>query len=800
MAGDVATAGKAGSGVTQDAAGQGPADQELSVAADGVTPPVSTPAATQPAATEDGAAASVATPAGVRRRLGRFASPRGGVNPVLEPLIKTVRTTHPKADVKLIERAYAVAAKCHAGQLRLSGDPYITHPLAVATILAELGMNHETLCAALLHDTIEDTTYTLDELHGDFGDDITALVDGVTKLDKVKYGEAAEAETVRKMIVAMSLDIRVLVIKLADRLHNMRTLRYQPRPKQEQKARMTLEIYAPLAHRLGMNNVKWELEDLAFATLFPKRFDEIARLVSERAPRREAFVQEVVEEVSTDLRESKIKATVTGRPKHLYSVYQKMIARNVGFDEIYDLVGIRVLVDSLRDCYAVLGAIHAKWNPVPGRFKDYIAMPKFNLYQSLHTTVIGPGGKPVELQIRTREMQWRSEYGVAAHWKYKEEVTTGRSPSDLVWLRQLVDWQRETTDPAEFLESLRFEVGTAEVYVFTPRGEVIALPQDATPVDFAYAIHTEVGHRTVGAKVNGRLVSLESPLANGETVEILTSKAPDAGPSQDWLGFVKSARARNKIRHWFSKERREASADTGKAMIARTMRKLGLPLQRLATADALQAIALELRYPDLSGLYAAIGDGHVSAQSVVTKLVRSAGGLAGAQEDLAEATVVTRQPSPRPVTGDSGVVVEGSADVWARLSKCCTPVPGDEIIGFVTRGNGVSVHRTDCVNIVHLLDSEPERMVTVHWAPKESSRFLAAIQVEALDRTGLLSDITRSISEQHVNILSASVTTRRDQVALSKFTFEMGDPEHLRHVLRAVRQIDGVYDAHRVTS
>jgi len=800
VAGDVATAGKAGSGVTQDAAGQGPADQELSVAADGVTPPVSTPAATQPAATEDGAAASVATPAGVRRRLGRFASPRGGVNPVLEPLIKTVRTTHPKADVKLIERAYAVAAKCHAGQLRLSGDPYITHPLAVATILAELGMNHETLCAALLHDTIEDTTYTLDELHGDFGDDITALVDGVTKLDKVKYGEAAEAETVRKMIVAMSLDIRVLVIKLADRLHNMRTLRYQPRPKQEQKARMTLEIYAPLAHRLGMNNVKWELEDLAFATLFPKRFDEIARLVSERAPRREAFVQEVVEEVSTDLRESKIKATVTGRPKHLYSVYQKMIARNVGFDEIYDLVGIRVLVDSLRDCYAVLGAIHAKWNPVPGRFKDYIAMPKFNLYQSLHTTVIGPGGKPVELQIRTREMQWRSEYGVAAHWKYKEEVTTGRSPSDLVWLRQLVDWQRETTDPAEFLESLRFEVGTAEVYVFTPRGEVIALPQDATPVDFAYAIHTEVGHRTVGAKVNGRLVSLESPLANGETVEILTSKAPDAGPSQDWLGFVKSARARNKIRHWFSKERREASADTGKAMIARTMRKLGLPLQRLATADALQAIALELRYPDLSGLYAAIGDGHVSAQSVVTKLVRSAGGLAGAQEDLAEATVVTRQPSPRPVTGDSGVVVEGSADVWARLSKCCTPVPGDEIIGFVTRGNGVSVHRTDCVNIVHLLDSEPERMVTVHWAPKESSRFLAAIQVEALDRTGLLSDITRSISEQHVNILSASVTTRRDQVALSKFTFEMGDPEHLRHVLRAVRQIDGVYDAHRVTS
>jgi guanosine-3',5'-bis(diphosphate) 3'-pyrophosphohydrolase len=835
VAGDVATANMAGSGVAQEAAGHSTEERDLQPGS-GVTPPVGAPA-DQPES-EGQADSQTARPsrerrknatavsdsptrsmprdlstadgfgpgsgssghAGVRRRLGRFAASRGGVNPVLEPLIRTTRNTHPKADTRLIERAYDVAARCHADQLRKSGDPYITHPLAVATILAELGMNHETLCAALLHDTIEDTPYTLDELRGDFGDEIAALVDGVTKLDNVKYGEAAQAETVRKMVVAMSRDIRVLVIKLADRLHNMRTLRYLPRPKQERKARETLEIYAPLAHRLGMNTVKWELEDLAFTTLFPKRYDEIARLVSERAPRREAFIQEVIEEVTADLREAKIKAKVTGRPKHLYSVYQKMIARNVGFDEIYDLVGIRVLVDTVRDCYAVLGAVHARWNPVPGRFKDYIAMPKFNMYQSLHTTVIGPGGKPVELQIRTWGMHRRSEYGVAAHWKYKEEVATGRSPSDLAWLRQLVDWQRETADPAEFLESLQFEVGSAEVYVFTPRGEVIALPQDSTPVDFAYAIHTEVGHRTVGAKVNGRLVPLESPLSNGETVEILTSKAPDAGPSQDWLGYVKSARARNKIKHWFSKERREASADTGKAMIARTMRKQGLPLQRLATADALQAIALELRYPDLAGLYAAIGDGHVSAQSVVAKLVRSAGGLAGAQEDLAETTVLTRPTSPRPVTGDSGVAVEGAADVWARLSKCCTPVPGDKIIGFVTRGNGVSVHRADCINVAHLIQSEPERTVTVHWAPRESSRFLAAIQVEALDRTGLLSDITRSISEQHVNILSASVTTRRDQVALSKFTFEMADPEHLRHVLRAVRIIDGVYDAHRVTS
>jgi guanosine-3',5'-bis(diphosphate) 3'-pyrophosphohydrolase len=750
--------------------------------------------------TGDPSAAAAGT-AAVRRRLARLGAPRGGgANPVLEPLIKTVRATHPKVDVRPIERAYEVAARQHAGQVRRSGDPFITHPLAVATILAELGMNSETLCAALLHDTIEDTSYTLAELRRGFGNDVANLVDGVTKLDKVKYGEAAQAETVRKMVVAMSRDIRVLVIKLADRLHNMRTLRYLPREKQEQKSREVLEIFAPLAHRLGMNTVKWELEDLAFATLFPKRYDEIARLVSERAPRRDVFLQEVIEDVSADLRDAKLKARVTGRPKHYYSVYQKMIARNVGFDDIYDLVGIRVLVDSVRDCYAALGTVHARWNPVPGRFKDYIAMPKFNLYQSLHTTVIGPEGKPVELQIRTWGMHKRAEYGVAAHWKYKEETAAGGSgTADMAWLRQLVDWQRETADPAEFLESLRFDLGAAEVYVFTPRGEVIALPQRATPVDFAYAIHTEVGHRCIGARVNGRLVALESVLNNGDTVEIFTSKAQDAAPSRDWLQFVKSARARNKIRHWFSKERREAATETGKAAIARAMRKQGLPLQRLATGDALLGVANDLRYADLSALYAAVGEGHVSAQSVVAKLVRSAGGIAGAQEDLAETTLLTRAPKPLPA-GDSGVVVEGAADVWARLSKCCTPVPGDSITGFVTRGNGVSVHRSDCVNLSHLIESQPERVVRVHWSPREGSLFLVAIQTEALDRTGLLSDVTRAISDQHVNILSASVTTTRDRVAVSKFTFEMGDPKHLGHVLRAVRSVDGVYDVYRITN
>ncbi|KAB8193237.1 RelA/SpoT family protein [Nonomuraea phyllanthi] len=751
-----------------------------------------------PDVTDAGGAEAPGVPAVRRRRFGG-----GAMNPVLEPLFRTVRATHPKADLRVIEHAYDVAAYHHRDQKRKSGDPYITHPLAVATILAELGTDDETLCAALLHDTVEDTAYSLDELRGDFGDTIASLVDGVTKLDKVKFGDAAQAETVRKMVVAMSRDIRVLIIKLADRLHNMRTMRYLPEHKRHQKSRETLEIFAPLAHRLGMNTIKWELEDLAFAMLYPKRYDEIARMVSERAPRRDLFLQEVIEKVSGDLRDAKIRAVVKGRPKHYYSVYQKMIARDVAFDDIYDLVGIRVLVDSVRDCYAALGTIHARWNPVPGRFKDYIAMPKFNMYQSLHTTVIGPEGKPVELQIRTHAMHHRAEYGVAAHWKYKEEVGTPgptgkvKPGSDMAWLRQLLDWQKETSDPGEFLESLRFDLSVSEVYVFTPKGQVIALPEGSTPVDFAYAVHTEVGHRCIGARVNGRLVPLESRLGNGDTVEIFTSKSPDAGPSRDWLKFVKSGRARNKIRQWFSKERRETAIEAGKEAIGRAMRKQGLPLQRLMSTEALLALARDLRYPDVSALYAAVGEGHIAAQAVVQKLVASIGGVESAEEDIAETSLPTRLRG-RPRGGGAGVVVAGDADVWVRLSKCCTPVPGDEIVGFVTRGHGVSVHRADCTN-VQQLKSQPDRLVEVSWSPSDDSVFLVAIQVEALDRPRLLSDVTRTLSDQHVNILSASVTTSRDRVAISKFTFEMGDPKHLGHVLKAVRGIQGVFDVYRVS-
>jgi GTP pyrophosphokinase len=601
----------------------------------------------------------------------------------------------------------------------------------------------------------------------------------------------------------MARDIRVLVIKLADRLHNARTWRYVSKESAQRKAHETLEIYAPLAHRLGMNTIKWELEDLSFATLYPKVYDEIVRLVAERAPAREDYLSGVRTQVGDDLRSAKIKATVTGRPKHYYSVYQKMIVRGRDFEDIYDLVAVRVLVETVRDCYAALGALHARWNPVPGRFKDYIAMPKFNMYQSLHTTVIGPEGKAVEIQIRTHTMHRRAEYGVAAHWKYKEDTRESRGalpPSsdsgEMVWLRQLVDWQRETEDPSEFLDSLRFEMNVGEVYVFTPKGEVVSLPAGATPVDFAYAVHTEVGHHTIGGRVNGRLVPLESTLENGDVVEVLTSKADGAGPSRDWLQFVKSARARNKIRQWFSKERREEAIERGKEAVAKAMRQQKLPLQRLMSVEGLAGVAADLRYPDIDGLYAAVGEGHVSAVHVVNRIVQSLGGEDGASEDLAEATVPTRTRTRR--AGDPGVVVVGADDVLVKLAKCCTPVPGDPILGFVTRGNGVSVHRRDCTNADSLL-RQKDRLLDVEWAPSSSSVFLVQLQVEALDRNRLLSDVTRVLSDQHVNILSASVQTSRDRLALSRFTFEMGEPSHLDHVIRAVRRIDGVFDVYRIT-
>ncbi|MEN9749877.1 MAG: hypothetical protein RL149_955 [Actinomycetota bacterium] len=732
--------------------------------------------------------------------LPRIFSKYGAYTAEVNEILRVVKLNHPRADYSIIERAFITAEEAHREQKRKSGEPYITHPLAVTQILAELGIGPVTLAAALLHDTVEDTDYKLEQLEKDFGSEVAMLVDGVTKLDKVKYGDHAQAETVRKMVVAMSKDIRVLVIKLADRLHNARTWGFVPIDSAKRKAQETLEIYAPLAHRLGISTIKWELEDISFSVLYPKVYEEIVNLVSQRAPQREQFIESIIGEIEEDLREGKIKGSVAGRPKQYYSIYQKMVVRGREFDDIYDLVGIRVLVPSIRDCYAVLGAIHARWNPVPGRFKDYIAMPKFNLYQSLHTTVMGPKGQTVEIQIRTHEMHQRAEYGVAAHWKYKEQAGKGAevSDEDLTWLKHLTDWQAETQDPSEFLDSLRFEIGAKEVYVFTPKGKVIGLTGGATPVDFAYAVHTDVGHRTMGAKVNGRLVPLETPLSSGDVVEIFTSKSPDASPSKDWLNFVKSPRARAKIKQWFSAERREDAIEQGKESLAKAMRKHNLPLQKMMSGESLQTLSQDMHFSDVDSLFAAVGEGHISAQQVVEKLTSSLAIDSDAAEAVFELPTKARSAN-RDRHNSSGILVKGDADVMAKLARCCTPVPGDEILGFVTRGSGVSVHRTDCKNVDQLKLS-PERIMDVAWAENSKSLFLVQIQIEALDRSGLLSDVTRVLSEHHVNILSASVSTRSDRVALSRFVFEMGDSNTLDHLLNAVRRIEAVYDVYRVNN
>ncbi|WP_435817856.1 RelA/SpoT family protein [Micromonospora chersina] len=726
------------------------------------------------------------------------------VSEVLKPLVAVVRENHPRANVQVLQRAFDTAAWWHSGQYRKSGDPYITHPLAVATILANLGMDTTTLVAALLSSIIGNTAYTLDQMRMDFGREVALLVDGVTKLDEAKLGDAAEAETVRKMVVAMAKDPRVLIIKLAVRLHDMRTLTFLPRPKQEQKAKETLEILAPLAHRLGMNVVKWELEDLAFGTLFPKRFEEINRLIGEHQPQREALLRQVTQKVGTDLKAAKIKAKVTGRPKHLYAIYQNMIVRGRDFNDIYDLVGVRILVDTVRDCYAALGVIHANWQPVPGRIKDYIAMPKFNMYQALHTTVIGPSGRPVEMQIRTYAMHRTAEFGLAAHWKYKEHkgaqiVGPPAHLEEMTWLRQLLDWQREAADPSEFLDALRFDLSSQEVYVFTPKGDVVPLPTGSTPVDFAYAVDTAVGHKCIGARVNGKLVPLESTLSNGDVVEIFMSKSDTAGPTQDWLGFVKSPRAHTKIRQYFNKERREVMIEAGKDAIVKAMRKQGMPLQRMLTQDALMLIARDLRLADVASLYAAVGDSQVSAQSVVQKLMAAYGGEEGAAEDIAETALATRPPRSRQRSSDPGVVVSGASDASIKVARCCTPVPPDTVFGFVTTSGEVSVHRDDCANAEDL-KAQNERVVEVSWKLTSASMFLVAIQVEALDRQKLLADVAGVLSDERVNILSATVTTTRDRVAVSRFSFEMADPKHLGHLLTAVRKVDGVFDAYRVTS
>ncbi len=718
--------------------------------------------------------------------------------------------------MSILDRAYRRAVIQHSAQRRKSGEPYIIHPLAVSQILADLGMGPIVVAAGLLHDTVEDTDYTLDQCRAEFGDTVAGLVDGVTKLSQLEVGDSAQAETIRKLVVAMSRDVRTLVVKLADRVHNARTWRYVKTTSAQKKARETLDVYAPLANRLGMNAIKTELEELSFKVLYPKIYNEIVVLVARRAGQRDVYLKQILAEINEDLDEQNIKAYVTGRPKDYFSIYQKMIVRGHDFANIYDLVGVRIIVDTIQDCYAALGAVHARWNPVPGRFKDYIAMPKLNMYQSLHTTVVGPGGKPVEIQIRTWDMHRRAEFGIAAHWKYKENGQAGRALSspdksdrkrdennqelsevdNLKWIQQLADWTSETPDSNEFLGSLKEDLGSSEVYVFTPKGKIVSLPAHATPVDFAYAVHTEVGHRTMGARVNGRLVPLDTTLDNGDTVEILTSKSDTAGPSRDWLSFVKSPKARNKIRQWFSKERRTEAIEEGRDELTRAMRKRNLPVNTLLTPEALVGVADDLNFPNADAVFAAIGDGQISTQNVISHLVKDAGptrsmrkssrksaAQAHGTQDFQQLHRRVRQGRGRRV-GQAGPLLHAGAR--------------DNIIGFITRNQGVSVHRTDCQNMIDLKNKQPERVVEVEWTSTKGL-FMVKIQVEALDRRNLLSDVTRVLSDHGVNIISGTIATGSDRVATSQFSFEMADPQHLNSLLAAVRKIDGVFDVYRIT-
>ena len=701
----------------------------------------------------------------------------------LADVIEAFRVHHPEGDVDLLKLAHEVAKKAHRGQARKTGDPYISHPTMVAYMLADYGLDTATVAAAFLHDTVEDTSLTLEEIARLFGPEITQLIDGVTKLDRVRFSnrEQAQAATIRKMVVAMAQDVRVLIIKLFDRLHNVRTVHALRDEKQRRVARETLDVYAPLAHRLGVQDIKHEFEDRCFAILYPGPNAEIKAKLAERAPEREAFIEKMLGEVSSILGDAGIEAKVSGRPKHQYSIYRKMIEQNRPFEDIHDLIGIRVITDTTRDCYASLGLVHSHWVPVTGRFKDYVAMPKINLYQSLHTTVIGPDGKPIEIQIRTSEMHRRAEAGIAAHWRYKEGEIVRMPEMDVAALGA-------DEDPEEFLANLKLDLYQDEVFVLTPDGDVKSLPAGATTVDFAYSVHTEVGHRCVGARVNGRLVPLSTQLQSGDIVEVLTSKAPDAGPSRDWLNFLRTGRAKAKIKHWFTKERREQALAEGKDQINALFKKEAPELSGSERATNLTAIAKDLGQTSAEALHIALGGGNVSIDSVAARLTRRL------TPDTGDDLFVPRRRRP---LDNAHVVVEGQGDMLVHHARCCSPVPGDPIVGYVTVGRGVSVHRADCTNVSSLAERR-ERTVEVSWPAEDTGAFVVWIQVEALDRTRLLRDVTSLVSDTGANITASSTNTGEDRVAILRYEVEMSDPGQLPLLLSDLRGVDGVFTAFRL--
>lgn len=714
----------------------------------------------------------------------------------LAPLLAAFKSRHPKESVARINIAYAMAREAHQHQHRNSGELYISHPIAVARIVADLGLDEVSLVAALLHDAVEDTEITLADVEAKFGAEVASIVDGLTKLERLQFDsrEAQQAATMRKMLVAMARDLRVLIIKLADRLHNMRTIASAPLEKQRKVAQETLDIYAPLAHRLGMQDLKQQLEDLSFAALYPKRFAELDHLVSIRAPERDVYLARALGQVGSWLKEVNVDSELTARGKHLWSLYEKMVQKGRDFDEIFDLMAVRIVVGSSKDCYAALGCIHGHWKPVVGRFKDYIAMPKFNLYQSLHTTVIGPEGKAIEVQIRSREMHERAESGVASHWSYKDGLPT----QDIDWLNRIIDWQGEVSDPSQFLQSLKTDLDQEELFVFTPKGKVVALPMLSTTVDFAYAVHTEIGHSCIGARVNGRLVSLDQVLNAGDTCEILTSTAQDAEPSEQWLDFVASPKAKSKIKQWFSRERHDDLVESGRDELIERMRGEGLAVQNIFESDAFANELTTHNFADQNTLFVAVAEGHVASDVLASRLARA---VNDADKGDQRSVGLRLDPAGAGIGQNVGIHVVGMLDAMVHLSKSCTPLPGDEIVGVLNKNRIVSVHRADCPSAASAVTQQGARIVDVEWSgTQQGTAFVAAVEVVALDRTRLLRDVANALSDEHVNIVACSTRTGADRVAKMRFEFEFADASHVQSVLRTIKRINSVYDAYRVMS
>jgi len=716
----------------------------------------------------------------------------------VQPLLDKVREYNPSADVALIQRAFEFAAKAHEGQTRRSGEPYITHPLAVAEIVASLELDEESIAAALLHDVLEDCGVTYVELEQRFGKEIASLVDGVSKLDRLNFTsrDEAQVENLRKMFLAMARDLRVILIKLADRLHNMRTLKHQPTDAQVRIAQETMDIYAPLAHRLGLSEIKWELEDLAFRVLEPERYQEITYLVARKRAERQAITQDLMNQLRAVLEQEGIHADISGRPKHFYSIYKKMYKQGKDISQIYDLIAIRVIVEEVKDCYAVLGIIHSHWKPLPLRFKDYIATPKPNMYQSLHTTVIGPYGEPFEIQIRTREMHRTAEFGVAAHWVYKEGKTDKEFDKKLQWLRSLLEWHQEIRDAKEFVESVKVDIFSDQVFVFSPKGHVFSLPAGGTPLDFAFAVHSDIGYRCVGAKVNGKIAPLDTPLKNGDVVEILTSKQ-SPGPSIDWLKVVKTASAKNKIRQFFKRERREENLARGKEMLKAEVQKTGIEAHELMRDDWLAEVCRRVSVKDVDDLYVAIGIGSLNAGSVVSRLREMYEKERRAQEQPKPPVEIEKKDWSGYGKASNGIRVKGVSNLVVRLSRCCTPVPGDPIIGYVTRGRGVTVHRLDCPNMEDLA-KDHDRLIEVAWEENYQTPRPVEVQVTALDRSGLLADVVSIIADARINMLSTSSRANKSKIATLDLVLEIKDAQQLQYVMQKIAKVRDVMHVERV--